>query len=262
MIIHAYLTDGFYGWAKLFVESFAEYHGYEHKIYLSSRDLTVKQIKILEDLYPNITVNNKKLDINDIAKRAKTTPERILKLKNHIENDAVTKKTYIWKQAISVEDRYKTSILEAMLNNPDEDYLVHFDIDMYFRKPITNLFKTIRENDISIKFRLNSKVNRRVMGGLIGFKICEKTKQFMYKWIEYIDKIPLYNKPLGYGQESFFYAYRDLKKQFKWGSINSAYISPRFKETDFIWSGNTKKGKAKNLITCREDFDKRRKSNC
>ena len=259
MIIHSYLTDGFYGWAELFVESFSEHHGYEHKIYLCTRDLTNKQVETLENLYPNIVVSNRRLNIEKIAQRARISREKVLKLKKHIENDAVTNKTFIWKQAISVEDRYKTSILEAMVNNPEEDYLIHFDIDMYFRKPLTHLFKIIRDNDISIKFRLKLKPNRKVMGGLIGFRLCEKTKKFMHKWVDYIDKIPLYNKPLGYGQESFYYAYRDMKDQFKWGDVPSNYISPRFQDSDFIWSGNTKAGKAKNLIKCREDFNARRK---
>lgn len=259
MIIHAYLTNGFFGWAELFVESFAEYHGYDNLIYLCTRDLKKKQIEKLENLYPNIVVSNRRLNISGIAQRANTTVEKVLELKKHIETDAVTTDTYIWKQAISVEDRYKTSILEAMNNYPDEDYLIHFDIDMYFRNSLDELFNIVKSNDISIKFRLNSRLNRKVMGGLIGFKISKKTKDFMYKWVRYIDKIPLYKKPLGYGQTSFYYAYRDLKKNYKWGNVPSKFISPRFENTDIIWSGNTKSGKAKNLKTCRKDFNKRRK---
>jgi hypothetical protein len=260
MIIHSYLTDGFYGWAELFVESFAFHHGHEHKIYLSSRDLTIEQADKLKSLYPNLVIRNKILDINAIAKRAKSTPENILKLKNHIENDAVNKKSFIWKQAISVEDRYKTSIIEVMKHFPDEDYLIHFDIDMYFRKPLTDLFEIIKSNDITIKFRLKSKLNRKVMGGLIGFKINKLTMKFMKRWVYHIERIPLYQKSLGYGQTSFYYAYMDLQDKLKWGNVPSSYISPRFKEDDFIWSGNTPAGKAKNLIRCRQDFNKRRKN--
>lgn len=254
MIIHSYLTDGLYNWAEIFVESFRFYHGDEHKIFLSTRDLNDKQIDKLKSLYPNIHISNKPLNLNRIAKRAKLTVNQILKLKNHIENNAVTKKTFIWKQAISVEDRYRNSIVEAMKAYPDEDYLIHFDIDMYFRVQLEQLFEIIRNHDISIKFRLASKINRKVMGGLIGFKLNNKTMKFMHRWIYHIDDLPLYKKPLGYGQTSFYLAYCDLKDELKWGHVPSKFISPRFAKTDVVWSGNSKKGKVKNLKICYKDF--------
>jgi len=261
LIIHSYLTDGFYGWAELFVKSFRFHHGNDYKIFLTTRNLNKKQIENLES-FPNIHISNEKLNIRDIANRAKMNVEDILKLKHKIENDAVTEKSFIWKQAISVEDRYKRSIIEVMYAFPQEDYLVHFDIDMYFRDNLFDLFKTIKDNDITIKFRLNSKINRKVMGGLIGFKISEKTIRFMKKWINYIDEKPLHKKPIGYGQTSFYLAYLFMKNELSWGNVKSKYISPRFLETDVIWSGNTKDGKEKNLIKCYEDFESRRKMKC
>jgi len=257
MIIHSYFTNGLYGWADIFVESFRYHHGDEHKIFLSSRNLNSTQIEKLSS-YSNIDLSNKKLNLNKIAKRARMSIDKIVKLKNEIETKAVTPKSIVWKQAISVEDRYRRSILEAMEKYPDEDYLIHFDIDMYFRTHLQDLFNIVVDNDISIKFRLKSKLNRKVMGGLIGFKICEKTKKFMKKWIYHIDAIPLYKKPIGYGQTSFYLAYRDLKNEIKWGHIPSKFISPRFLETDVIWSGNTKAGKTKNLKICYKDLNNRR----
>ena len=254
MIIHSYLTDGFYGWAEIFLKSFFYHHGDEHKIFLSTRDLKNKQVNILRSLYPNIQIINKQLDINNISKRAKLPKEKILELKNNIENGAVNKNNFIWKQAISVEDRYRNSILEAMRYNPDQDYLVHFDIDMYFRKNLEELFNIVKNNDISIKFRLNSKINRKVMGGLIGFKLSQQTDRFMINWIKYIDRVPLYEKPIGYGQTSFYYSYLDFKNKLDWGNIPGKFISPRFLDTDVVWSGNTVAGKTKNLKRCYQDF--------
>lgn len=254
MIIHSYLTDGLYGWAKIFVESFGFHHGNKHKIFLSTRDLTDEQQNELLSLYQNLHISNKPLDLKKISRRSKLSITKVKQLKNYIEKRAVTRKTAIWKQAISVEDRYKTSILEAMNAYPKEDYLIHFDIDMYFRKHLKDLFEIVRENEISIKFRLKSKLNRKVMGGLIGFKIIPEVRNFMNKWVEYIDAIPLYKKPLGYGQTSFYLAYCDFKDCIKWGHIPSRFISPRFQKTDVIWSGNNKKGKVHNLKICNNDF--------
>ena len=258
MIIHSYLTDGLYGWAEIFVKSFRFYHGDEHKIFLSTRDLTLEQIDRLLSLYPNLHISNKSLNLRNIARRAKVSVEKIKELKKYIENNAVTKNTFIWKQAISVEDRYRNSIIEAMRAYPDEDFLIHFDIDMYFRIQLDQLFEIVRSNDISIKFRLKSKMSRKVMGGLIGFKLNNKTKKFMQRWIYHINALPLYKKPLGYGQASFYLAYCDLKDELKWGHVPSKFISPRFAETDVIWSGNSKRGKVRNLKICYNDFKEKK----
>jgi len=258
MIIHSYLTDGFYEWAKIFVKSYIYHNGEENKIFLSTRNLTDNQIKELSKISDCVNVKNKPLNIRRIANRAKMSVSKILTLKNHIEKKCVTERTYIWKQAISVEDRYRNSILEAMNFYPDEDYLIHFDIDMYFRRHLQDLYDIVMANDISIKFRLKSKLNRKVMGGLIGFKLNDKTKEFMTRWIHHIDKIPLYNKPMGYGQTSFYYTYVELKDKFDWGVIPDHFISPRFLSDDAIWSANTKNGKTKNLKLCQEDFKNRR----
>ena len=141
MIIHSYLTNGFFPWAEIFIKSFKFYHGNDYKIFLSTRGLTNEQVDNLLSLYSNLYISNKTLNIKKIANKAKMNINDILKLKNHIETNVVTKKSFIWKQAISVEDRYRNSILEAMNFYPDEDYLVHFDIDMYFRKHLKKLFK-------------------------------------------------------------------------------------------------------------------------
>lgn len=254
MIIHSYLTDGFYGWAEIFVKSFRYHHGDKYKIVLTTRDLNEYQINRLKLFYPRLEVKNKPLNLRKIASRANLSIEDVIKLKNHIENNAVTERTFIWKQAISVEDRYRTSILETMRYNPKEDYLIHFDIDMYFRSELNDLFNIIKKNDISIKFRKKSQLNRKVMGGLIGFKLNIRTRDFMKRWIYHIDKLPLYKKPLGYGQTSFYLAHLDFERKLKWGDIPSKYISPRFLQSDVIWSGNTKDGKAKNLSKCQSDF--------
>jgi hypothetical protein len=48
----------------------------------------------------------------------------------------------------------------------------------------------------------------------------------------------------------------EFKNRMKWGNIPGKFISPRFLETDVIWSGNTPDGKTNNLIKCIEDFKK------
>ncbi len=253
MIIHSYLTNGFFPWAELFLESYKFYNGIDNRIILSTRDLTKKQIKTLKRIYSNLEIRNKKLDIIQMAEKAGISHNKLLELKKQIEEDHVTEKNKLWKLMIAADDRIK-SILEIMEDYKHEEYLLHTDIDMYVRAPLIDLFNFIKEHDISIRLRLKSKINRKTMIGIQGYRLCDITINFLKKWIKYIDDIEPINRPLGYGQTSCYYAYKDFNSKVKWGSIPRRYIAPQMLDTDIIWSANTTKGKTKNLQIFYEDF--------
>jgi len=253
VIIHSYLTNGFFPWAKIFLESYKFHNGEENRIILSTRDLTNKQILRLNRAYSNLEVRNQFFNINKMAKKAGVTTKKLLRLKKEVEEIHVTQKNKVWKLMIAADDRVK-SIIEVMKDYQDEDYMLHTDIDMYVRAPLTNLFNFIMDHDISIRLRLKSKPSRKTMIGVQGYRLCNKTIKFLETWIKYVDDIIPKNRPLGYGQTSCWYAYEDFKDKVKWGSIPRRYIAPQMKDTDIIWSANTKEGKTKNLETCYEDF--------
>lgn len=256
MILHAYLTDGFFGWAKIFVESFKYTNGENIPIVLSTRDLTIDQIHELEMLHKNVYVQNRALDKEAMAKRAGISLNKLLVHKKQIENVHVTDPSKIWKLMVAADDRVKS--IRACLQSYESskhNYVLHCDIDLYFRKKITELFNLVRANDISFRFRLTSKPNRKIMIGVQGLHI-KKSIPFLNKWIKYVNDVKPADRPLGYGQTSCFYAYRDMKKQYKWGDIPIEFISPHMRSSDIIWSANTTKGKTENLQICREDFER------
>ena len=113
-------------------------------------------------------------------------------------------------------------------------------------------------HDISIKLRLKSQLNRKTLISVQGYRICKKSVYFLKRWIKYVEDIPPHKRRMGYGQTSCYYAYKDVKNDVKWGSVESRFCSPRMLETDVIWSGNTTKGKVRNLQLCRKDFNKMR----
>lgn len=253
MIIHSYLTNGFFPWAKIFLESYKFHNGEENRIILSTRDLTNHQIIHLNSIYSNLEIRNQFFNINKLAEKAGVTSQRLLSFKKEVEEVHVTQKNKVWKLMIAADDRVK-SILEVVKDYQDEDYMFHTDIDMYVRAPLTELFKFIMNHDISIKLRLKSKLNRKTMIGIQGYRLCNQIIKFLETWIKYVDDIEPKNRPLGYGQTSCFYAYEIFKNQLKWGSIPRRYIAPQMFDRDVIWSANTKEGKTKNLEICYADF--------
>ena len=253
LIVHAYFTNGFFGWAKIFVESFRHTNGNDIRICLDGRDLSNNQIDELSS-HKNITIYNRELNKEWLAKRAGIGVNELLTHKDQIEKVHVTDKSKIWKLMIAADDRVK-SIREALHRYKDSKhtYMLHCDIDLYFRNKITNLFNLIRSHDISFRFRLNSKPNRKIMIGVEGLHI-KKSIAFLDQWIRYVNDVKPADRPLGYGQTSCYYAYRDLKDQYKWGDIPIEFISPHMRPDDIIWSANTTKGKTENLQICRDDF--------
>ena len=255
MIIHAYLTTGFYPWAKLFLESYKYHNGEETTVILSTRGLDKQQVAELKSLYKNVVVKNDNFNIADMARKAKMSPKQLLRLKKQVEEKHVTEKNKVWKLMVAADDRVK-SVLDVMKEYTHEDYMLHFDIDMYFRDNLKELIKFIKSHDISIRLRLQSKLNRKTMIGIQGYKINKTTMQFVSKWISYVEKVPPHQRPMGYGQSACFYAYRDFKRKVKWGSVPRRFIAPQMYDTDTIWSANTKEGKKKNLEICYQDFER------
>jgi len=255
MIVHAYFTDGFYPWAEIFLKSFKLHHGSDMPIVFSTRDITTDQTNNLYNIYDNLQIKNSSLSIEDMCKISGLSKDKLLKFKKQVETVHVTNKNKIWKLMIAADDRVK-STFDVLKEYQHEDYMLHFDIDMYFKSQITNLIEFVKEHDISIRLRLASKPSRKTMIGVQGYKTGPIPLEFFKRWIKYIDDVAPKNRPLGYGQTSCYYAYEEIKDKCKWGSIPRKFISPKMSESDVVWSANTKDGKTKNLEKCQKDFNK------
>jgi len=253
MMIHAYLTDGYYDWAQLFLKSLKYHHGEEFLVVLSSRDLDESKIENLHSLYNNLDVINKGFNINKMAKRAGVSREKLLKFKKQIETSHVTPASNVWKTMIADDDRIR-DIYQIMQRYKDQEYMIHFDVDMYFKKPITELIEIVKSNDISIRLRLQSKMTRRTMIGVQGYKLTDLTIRFVKDWIKNIEKVPVNRRPLGHGQAACYHSYMKFKDQLSWGTVFPRFISPRMEQTDVVWSANTKKGKERTIALFNKDF--------
>jgi len=262
VLIHTYFTDGFYRFGKIFIESFKVFHGEEMPMVITTRNLNRQQLRELKSLYKNLTILNKKINMENISKRTGKSVETLKKLKHEIEFHHVRwkKGNVIWKQYISVEDRYRTSITEAMHYKGDEEFMMHIDADSYIRKSLDPIFKIIKENDITLIFRLDRpKINRKIFGSLVGFKLGKRADLFMRKWIKHIDAKSLKDKPIGYGQTSCYLAYDELKDiGIEWGTIPKKWVKSNLNEQSLIWSGNSSRGKTMTLNIFEKDFRRKK----
>ena len=84
-IIHSYFTEGYYDWARLFIESLKKSNGQKHKLILSSRNLNDSKINQLKKLYKNIEIRNKDLDYKKLAKKAEINLDTLMQFKSETE---------------------------------------------------------------------------------------------------------------------------------------------------------------------------------
>lgn len=258
MIIHSFLTDGFMGWGEIFLESFKKHHGEDTLIVLDTRDLKTSQIDKLKNIYSNIEISNKMINLKKLAIRANVTESDIKKFKNAVENSSVTTTNKIWKLFISVEERYKDSIWRAFNKYKDtEDFMIHMDIDIYFRANIQKVFDFVKNYDVSIRFREKAikkgRENRCVLGNFISFGMNENVENFLRTWHTIIDSVELKRKPKGFGQTSFWRAYKKHKKDLKWGNLPSDLKVKNTAKKAYMWSAN-RGTKKQSLKICWKDM--------
>jgi hypothetical protein len=234
MLIHSYLTNGkpLIDFAILFLQSFKRFNGEKYRILFEGRDLRDKQISEIKSVYDNLEIINRNIDYEMVSKKLGVSVKKVHVMKEACEikkRNVGPSGAVPWKQFISVEDRYRNSLkvgFEYCKEN-NINYMIHFDIDTAFYNPITPIVEIIKKHDVTLQFREGSVITRRIVGGFLGFKINDNSFKFLNKWIEYIDKIELKDKPKGYGQLSLYYTHQDMVDKIDIGKIPSFWSVSR-----------------------------------
>ena len=261
MIIHSLFTDGYYPWAELFLESFKFYNGTNNLVILDAFDISSHQEEKLKSIYSNLVLNNHSLDLETISEKLGLSKQNLLKYKKELETNNVNDKNKILKMVIAADLRVTTlrNMMHEWVLHPNtspDTYITNFDVDLYVKNSLDELFNFIEAHDISIRLRLKSKPNRRTMIGIQGYKINEKSLNFLDNWLYQLRLVHPVDRSLGFGQTSCYYSYEEYKDKVKWGDVPRKFLSPQMNQDDFIWSANTPEGKTANLKKCRRDFEK------
>lgn len=237
MLIHSYMTDGFFDFGKALLFSFKHFHGESMPFLFTTRNLSEQQIDELYSLYDNLIVHNAEIDMQALSERTGISVQLLNKHKWQVENVYVKRESVIWKQFISVEDRYRESLQDAF--NICGDVFIHLDADSLIVHSLDQLFKIVEYNDVSLVFRPNHALRFKIFGCLMGFKFGSNAYDFLKIWEKHIDAIPLVKKPRGYGQASCWMAYDELKdSNIKWGKIPNHFVHPRQNARALILQGN------------------------
>lgn len=264
-IIHSYFTEGYYDWARLFIESLKKSNGQKHKLILSSRNLNDSKINQLKKLYKNIEIRNKDLDYKKLAKKAEINLDTLMQFKSETEKVKINSYNWVWKLMISAEDRIR-EIKDVAYSLDKGDSMLNLDIDSYIRKPLDPWFDIIAENDFSSiikydqqkqKFGYIKKKAYVIICCIQGYKIGDPSLAFLDRWMYYIDRISPKYRPRGFGQITCYEAYDYYKNVLNWGIIPPDTYSLSGNGDNCILWGANKGSKTENLERFREDFQRK-----
>lgn len=244
VLIHSFVTDGFYDFAISLIESFKQKHGQDIPFLLHSKNLSDEQIEGLYKRYKNLTIRNSDIDWGWLEKRSKMGRERLKQGKQQVEtlgNRYMSKEFYHWKHYISIFSRYRDALIEAFDFAGDGNHILHLDIDLYINKSLNNIFQLIESADVSLLLRpqLNPEW-RKVYGCILGFTVNERSREFMRGVRTYIHAPDFISIPKGYGQIVFWRAWNDFKKRgdITFAKIPITWINKGFGNSGYILSAN------------------------
>lgn len=242
MMINAYFTKGMFPMAKTFLKSLSLTNGEDNMVILSTRDLEDNQIKELHTYYPNLTVENKIIDMERFAARAKVSVNTLIKYRREVENSYVTPQNRVWKLMIAAEDRPR-----ALFDLLQRDCfgkimpIYHFDIDTLFLKNISPITETAMNHDCCLLLRYNiMPVKAKITISTMFWRRTEVTMEYFDRWMHYLDILPPPERPIGYGQTSCWYAFKDVEHKLKCHTLGPAWGYPGKKmnqESNYVWSG-------------------------
>jgi hypothetical protein len=260
-VVHTYFTNGYFEWAKLFIQSFKKHNDY--KLIVSSRNLHDDQIKKLKGLYSNIEVRNKNLDYKNLAKRARIPVKTLMNYKQETEKVKVNMVNKVWKLLISAEDRIR-EIRDVAYSLREGDLLLNMDVDSYIKKSVNSWFDIIKENDFTSIYRYDKQMRKFgyikkpfyvIICCLQGYTINERALLFLDRWMKEIDDVPAHERPKSFGQLACYNAFLTMEDDFKFGQIpESDFCLTGNLNQDCILYGANKGSKTINLNKFMKDF--------
>ncbi len=243
MLIHSFVTDGYYDFAVSMLKSFKTHHGDHIGFLLHTKDLNEKQILVLKNTYKELTIKNSETDWEWLTQQSGMTKNKLLKGKFEVEKLGTSYRSRAfahWKHYISIYSRYKDAIADVFNFVSEGEHVLHLDIDLFINRPIDKIFNLIKLADVSLLLRPTYTPEwRKVYGCIMGFTVNDSSREFMEKVREHILQPEFKEISKGWGQTVFWRAYNDLKKSdIRFAQIPKACIYKGFNKKSLILSAN------------------------
>lgn len=252
MLIHSFVTDGYYDFATGMLVSFKYHHGVNIPFVLHSKDLSEEQQEKLHDIYPKLTIFNTATDWDWIVEKSEAPLKVIVEGKKRVE-DLTAKYNHRgfahWKHYISIVERYKRSLSELFKYAKEGEHILHLDIDMFVNKNFDSIFNMISHADVCVLLRPGAALEwRKTFGCILGFTVNDASRRFLDVYHTHLNAIPFKDIPKGYGQTALWRAYQQVRKDksIRIADIPTNWVSKGFDKKAYLFAAHL--GKPKTMV--------------
>lgn len=255
VLFHTFTTDGYIPWAELYLESLRYHYGDKVNVRIDSLNLNDAQVDLLKKIHSRLDLRNVCKDYGEAAREIDVSPDRFQRWQTELESGKINKDNYLFKIFISVNQRYR-SMDEVIAEAIDSGftYLIHSDVDAYFRRRLDCLFNILETNDLAAFFRNRSKSQEKILGAFLAFNLKGNIREFVTEWMKQIDAVPFRSRWRGFGQSALWYAAQNTKGSVRVADLsayNGIYYSQMFEKKAHFWLGS-------NSISSRNDVPLKR----
>ncbi len=213
MIINLYFDHKYFHWANPIVRSI-KVHEPSTKIYFHTYNLSEDQVEELESYSNTAYVDNMKLKFDPKISDAY--------YKHLNETDPLR---------FQLTCRKGEYILKAMSKFPEEDLFIVMDVDMLLRCPLNDLRKQMKDCDIGIVKRSETKI----AGGFCAASSTKGAKHFLTMFDKLVMKDRLY---LCKDQKTLSRVYNETNTKIKFLLLDGRYLDHSSSEKSYIWSAH------------------------
>ena len=252
VLFHTFTTDGYIAWAELYLESLRYVYGGDVNVRMDALNLSDNQIAVLKKINSRLDLRNIRKDYRQAAEEVGVDVNTFQSWKAELESGKLTDDNYLFKIYISVNQRYRNMqyVIEEAKNNKFK-YLIHSDIDAYFRKNFDGFLNTLNTYDFAAYFRNKYKNSReKILGAFLAFNLEGNIDKFVAEWMRQIDAVQFRHRWRGFGQSALWYATENTKNDVKIINLSAHDHAPvysqMFKKAAHFWLGS-------NSISSRKD---------
>jgi len=182
-----------------------------NKVLINSLNMRKSEINELNELYPNLEINNEKISIEELASRYNCNLEKLISSKEYYDTKKLKSKQQLWKNIISLEkfNMLKSINIDFPLIYCDCDFQGNIIEDFLYFDEDVQIFDNIkpRSTDFeNINFNLKT-TYKKILTNCIIFKT-EKSSIFI---LDLIKNINQYNPEdnIDIGKHALFYTIKN-----------------------------------------------------
>jgi hypothetical protein len=198
---------------------------------MDALNLKDSQANILKKIHSGLDLRNHQKDYRQAAREEGIDPEKFELWKDEVTAGKATEESYLFKVYISVNQRYRN--MQSVIQEAKKDgykYLIHSDVDIYFRKSLDGLLQILNENDFAAYFRNREKCSQKILGAFLAFNLQKNAGVFVKEWMKQIDAVPYRQRWRGFGQSVLWYASENTKNMTSIADLSNYNQAPVYSQ--------------------------------